>query len=74
MAFFTIASPRPVPVSLVEKYGSKTFEMSSAAMPQPLSVISTLTEFASGFESLIETVAAFAVDCFDRVDNEIGEN
>ena len=62
-----------MPVSFVEKYGSKTFEMSWAAMPHPLSATSTLTEFAFSVRKLDRDRAAFTIDCFDRVDNEICE-
>ena len=52
-----MASPRPVPVSFVEKYGSKILAMSSAAIPLPVSLISTraLLVFISAV-SLIPTV------------------
>ena len=36
-----IVSPRPVPVALVEKYGSKMRARASASMPMPVSVTST---------------------------------
>src|SRR6185436_9612580 len=40
---FAIVRPRPVPVALVEKYGSKILATASASMPRPVSAISTAT-------------------------------
>src|SRR6185503_19356505 len=40
----TIDSPRPVPFSLVEKYGSNTFWCLSRGIPGPLSVTVTTTD------------------------------
>ncbi len=48
--FLTIAKPKPVPVSLVEKYGSKILSTFSGAMPPPVSWILMQTKFLpSGF-------------------------
>ena len=43
-----MVSPRPVPFSLVEKYGSKIFVLISGASPQPLSATSKVTTPRAG--------------------------
>ena len=38
-----MVSPSPVPVALVEKYGSKILAIDAGSIPTPVSVISTIT-------------------------------
>ena len=51
-----IANPKPVPVSLVEKYGSNIFDKFSSGIPPPVSVISTLTNSSASFGAEIFTI------------------
>ena len=51
--WLTIASPRPVPRPLVEKYGRNSFSFCSAVMPQPVSA------------KMISTVSASPGACLD---------
>src|SRR6266481_4248602 len=47
--FLTIASPSPVPVTLVVKNGLKMRSVNSAGMPGPSSATSTITAGVGGF-------------------------
>ena len=72
---FAIVRPSPVPVALVEKYGSKMRAMSSGSMPTPVSVMETTTDLSarSGSRRCGDRQAPAAGHGVNRIFDDVGQ-